>query len=397
LGSGGKRVTTFGHLAVEPGQLLDVEHRPAQGDPVQRERLDELVEAEQLAFVGHGPAHQRQVVEHRLRQVAGAPVVVQAHRVLALGDLGLVGVAQQRQVTEDRWRPTEGLVEAHVLGQRRDPLLGADDVGDAHEVVVHHVGQVVGRETVGFQQHLVVDLAPVEGDGPAEFVGDGDVASVRHGQADHVLLTGGPSGRSLLGRDAAAQTVVAELELLGLLVRAELLEALAGAEARVGVAGGHQLLDMLAVDLRPLALAIRPLGTALVGALVPLQAQPSQGLVDHLLGLDVGPLAVCVLDAQHEAAAVLLGQGVVEQGHVGGADVRIARGAGRDAGADRGAHALLQKKPPVTAASIRPGGEGGIRTPGPGCPRQLISSQSCSATPAPLRAGPTLYVRAVFL
>ena len=74
---------------------------------------------------------------------------------------------------EARQLPAEGLVEQHVLGRGGDPLLGADDVGDLHEVVVDDVGEVVGREAVGLEQHLVVDVVVREGDVAAQLVAEG--------------------------------------------------------------------------------------------------------------------------------------------------------------------------------------------------------------------------------
>ncbi len=54
-----------------------------------------------------------------------------------------------------------------------DPLLGADDVGDLHEVVVDDVGEMVSGEAVGLHQHLVVDVRVLEGDVAAQFVAEG--------------------------------------------------------------------------------------------------------------------------------------------------------------------------------------------------------------------------------
>ena len=70
-------------------------------------------------------------------------------------------------------RPAEGLVEQDVLGGGGDPFLGADHVGDVHEVVVDDVGEVVGGEAVGLEEDLVVDVGVVEGDVAAEFVAEG--------------------------------------------------------------------------------------------------------------------------------------------------------------------------------------------------------------------------------
>ena len=60
-----------------------------------------------------------------------------------------------------------------MLGGGGDPLFGADDVGDLHEVVVDYVGEVVGGVAVGFEEDLVVDVVVVEGYCAAEFVGEG--------------------------------------------------------------------------------------------------------------------------------------------------------------------------------------------------------------------------------
>ena len=56
----------------------------------------------------------------------------------------------------------EPLVEQQVLGRRADPLLAAHDVGDAHLVVVDDDRQVVGREAVGLEDHLVVRMRRVD-------------------------------------------------------------------------------------------------------------------------------------------------------------------------------------------------------------------------------------------
>ena len=189
-------------LPVQPLQLLDVEDRSPERDALERERLDELLERELLALVGHGPAHEGEVVEHRLREVARAPVEVEAHRVLALRDLRAVGVAQQRQVAEDRLLPAEAPVELHVLRQRRQPLLRPDDVGDAHEVVVHHVREVVGGEAVALQQDLVVHLRVVEAHLAAQEVPHDGLAPARHREADDVRLARRPAALGLVPRAA---------------------------------------------------------------------------------------------------------------------------------------------------------------------------------------------------
>ena len=66
-------------------------------------------------------------------------------------------------MTGEQWTyvghlPAEGLVEQVVLRGGGEVLAAADDVGDAHEVIVHNVGKVIGRQAVGLQQDLVLQL-----------------------------------------------------------------------------------------------------------------------------------------------------------------------------------------------------------------------------------------------
>src|SRR5699024_11525890 len=64
-----------------------------------------------------------------------------------------------------------------------DPILGGggqvfaapDHMGDAHQVVVHHVGKVIGGQPVPLQQDLVVQGAVLHGDLPEGDVGEGEI------------------------------------------------------------------------------------------------------------------------------------------------------------------------------------------------------------------------------
>ena len=155
-------------LAVEPLELDEIEDGAAERDALEDEVLNHLLEAEDfnfgvllfvdLAARGHAAAHEAEEVEHGAGQEAGLAIVDERDGIFALGDLALVDIAQERHVPEAREIPAEGLVEQHVLGGGGDPLFGADDVGDAHEVVIDDVGEVVGGEAVGLEQDLVVDV-----------------------------------------------------------------------------------------------------------------------------------------------------------------------------------------------------------------------------------------------
>src|SRR5205814_1421839 len=83
----------------------------------------------------------------------------------------------------------------------------------------------------------------------------------------------------------------------------------------------------------------RSSSTNTVGPLAPGEAQPAERPQDRRLRGGRRARAIRVLDPQHELSAVLLGEGVIEERDVGGADVRIAGGRRRDADSDGGRHA----------------------------------------------------------
>ena len=323
-------------VAVEPVELVHVEDRADRVDLGPLEALHELVERADLLAVRHRRvAHELQEVQQRLGQVALLAEPGQAGGgVLALGDLGLVGVAQQRHVRELRHLPPEPAMEQDVLGGRGDPLLAAHDRGDAHEVVVDHDGQVIGREAVGLEDDLVVRGGRVDPAADDVLEAGLDVLGDQHAHD-------GPVGesrqrRALLAGLAVAQPVVAGGQLGLLLQLAHLGQALGRAPAVVRVAVRDELLDIRPVGVQPLALPVGRVGAADIGALVVGQPQPGQRVEDLLLAaLDVAGL-VGVLDAQDEPAAGLAGPGEVEQRHVGGPDVRVAGGRRGDTGASGG-------------------------------------------------------------
>ena len=64
------------------------------------------------------------------------------------------------------------MVDQDVQRRAGDPLLGADDMGDGHEVVVDDVRQVIGRKPIGLQQHGIVQIGVLEDDRAAQLILD---------------------------------------------------------------------------------------------------------------------------------------------------------------------------------------------------------------------------------
>src|SRR5664279_1927108 len=124
------------------------------------------------------------------------------------------------------------------------------------------------------------------------------------------------------------RSVVTRGELGGDLRAAHGVQLFGGLEAAVCVAGCEQEIDVMAIDPGAFGLPVGAEGATDVGAFVPLQAEPAEGVEDHLLGCGDEAGAVGVLDAQDELAATLAGVEEVEQANVCRADMRVAGGGG---------------------------------------------------------------------
>ncbi|MET3929344.1 hypothetical protein ABIE51_001231 [Lysobacter sp. OAE881] len=275
---------------------------------------------EKIFLVAMRPAQAHEVVQQRVRQVTHLAVLHDVGRAGALGQLGAFGVQDHRQVREMRHGGAERTVDVDLPRRVVDVVVAAHDVGDAHVQVVDDHGEVVGRVTVGAEDHQVVQLAVGELDRAL------DLVVPAHHAVDGVLET-----------DHAVR-IVAEA-LVAIAIRAVVARLVAGGHGLlahgfefflrlVGVvrgAGGDHLLGDRAVTLQALRLVDR--------AFVVGQAQPLHRLQDRVDGRLRAAFAIGVLDAQDELAAATARLQPAVQRRAGAADVQVAGGTGGETGA----------------------------------------------------------------
>ena len=52
--------------------------------------------------------------------------------------------------------PAKGIEQLGVNGGSRQPFFTANHMGGSHQVVVHHMGKVIGWDSVGFEQNKIL-------------------------------------------------------------------------------------------------------------------------------------------------------------------------------------------------------------------------------------------------
>ena len=225
----------------------------------------------------------------------------------------LVGTEDQRHVAEGGQAGAERLVEQDLSRRVGEVIVAADHVRDPHLDVVDHDAEVVGRRAVGAEQDQVVELG-------------------RSGRRR------GPSrdrrSRSRLPRVREAHDVTAASPARGAQVAAACRRRWACAPRRARPCASASRLLGRAVAAVGLALAQQALDLRRRYAAVRLlwkngpSSQPissQRRLVEDRVDRRVGrALAVGVLDAQHEGAAVMAREEEVEERRARAADVQVA-------------------------------------------------------------------------
>ena len=244
---------------------------------------------------------------------------------MALGHL-MLGIPHHRGTVDVGGDgPAEGLIEQVILGGGGQVFAAPDHMGDAHQVVIHHVGKVIGGQPVPLQQDLVVQGAVLHGDLPEGDVGEGGAPVLGNLLADDVGFTGVQVGLDFLRGEVAAG-VRFLLEGSALLFGLSLV-----AEAVVGVAFFHQKLGIFSIKPPALGLDVR---AADVRALVMGQTALLEGAVDELCGPFYLPGLVGVFQAEDELPAGLAGDEPSVQGGAQVAHVHVTGGRRREPGAD---------------------------------------------------------------
>ena len=205
-------------VAVHPNQLVGVENPRRTVQALHAKERGHFLHAHQLAVISGGPTNKGDEVRQRAGHVARIAVVQAAGIAVALAQLLAVLAVDHRHVHPHRLLPAQNFVQPHVLGRTADPLFTPNHVGDAHQVVIHHRGKVVGRHAVGLDQHRVVLSAAVDFHAPTHRILDHQALIAGHAQPDDARLALGLGRRHLLGGCVApVATKVARRLLVDLL------------------------------------------------------------------------------------------------------------------------------------------------------------------------------------
>ncbi len=240
-------VDGFGLLQVEAGRVPE--------DVGDVELLHQLVHREDVLIGGQAPAEEGEVVEQAFPDEPALAVEEEVRLGVPLRKLLVPLPHHVGEVPEERHVARHAdvdqrTVESHLPWSGGQQVLSPQDVGDAHQGIVHGIDQRIEGGAVGTDDGEIGDASGAEGNLAAHQVGEGDVL-VRHAQPQDGLATPAAQRRTLLGGEVPIEVVVPELDVTaGSTVT--LLDLFGGGERFIQVAGLDQPGDDVRVQLAAL-------------------------------------------------------------------------------------------------------------------------------------------------
>ena len=131
-------------------------------------------------LVAMAPAQAEEVIGQRFGQDAELVAIgLDAERAVALRELRAVRAVDEGDMGVDRLRPAHRADDGELAEGVVEMIVAADDVGDAHVVIVDDDGEHVGRRAVRAEQDEIVQLGILDGDPALHGVVDGGLAIAR--------------------------------------------------------------------------------------------------------------------------------------------------------------------------------------------------------------------------
>ena len=167
-------------------ELLEVEPRRAFVDAVDVEPSNDVLRRHDL-IVAVAPAEAHEIIAQRRGQVAHRAIFFDALGPVAFRKLGAVRPVNQRDVGEFGHRPAEPRVDLGLPGGVGQVIGAANDVRDAHVMVIDHDRQIVRRVAVRSEDDQIVEILVRKGDESLHMVIDDRLAFARRLEANRRL------------------------------------------------------------------------------------------------------------------------------------------------------------------------------------------------------------------
>ena len=244
---------------------------------------------------------------------------------MTLGQLMVCVTHNGGQVYINGRLPSECFIKQIILGCGGKIFTAADNMGDVHQVVIHNIGEVIGREAVCLHQNLVIQLRIIHGDITINHVMEGGCAAFGHFLANNEGFACGKLCLYLLRGQMQAMAVIfceGNALCIGFL---QAFQSFLGAEAVIRFALFHQLLCIIHIQTHAFALHIGAVFAADIGAFIMLKPCHFHGFINDIQRALHQTALIGILNTQDEFPTLRFCDEVFIKRSTQVADMHIAR------------------------------------------------------------------------
>ena len=206
-----------------------------------------------------------------------------------------------------------------------DEFSTADDMGDAHEMVVDDVGKVVGRHAIAFDEDLIFQGVIINGDVAMDDIEVGSGAGEGHFLTDDKGFAFGQVFVDDFLWKVAAGTVIAAKSAFGMFF-------IWVAEATISMAFFDEFIGIFLIDFHAFTLDVWTAVTTDVRSFIRDDMGCGQCPVDEVNGIRYIAFTIGIFNPQDEISLVGFGKEIGVEGSPEIADMHVARRAWRETG-----------------------------------------------------------------
>ena len=125
--------------------------------------LDQFIQRKDLAIILRAPSQQCHIVDNCLGNKSLVDQILEGSMSTSLRQLLVVLIGDQRQMDVYRYLPAESIIQTHILRGGGQIFVASYHMCDIHGMVIYHVGKIVSRIAVGFDQDHIIQLGIIYG------------------------------------------------------------------------------------------------------------------------------------------------------------------------------------------------------------------------------------------
>lgn len=220
-----------------------------------------------------------------------------------------------------------------MLWGARKPLISSEDMRDFHQMIVDNRREVIGRETIGLDKYLIIDISTRDRYFSFDPIGKFDSFSFGDLHTDHIFFAVVNFLQSLITSHVTVETSERNDESRFFCFLLMCCEFFLSREAIIGITLIKQRLNIFLVDRESLRLNVGTVFATRVNTFVRMQTEEIKGIEERITSTFDFTSFIGILDTDEELSMIFLREEIAVEGSSQTSDMELSGRRGGKTGA----------------------------------------------------------------